>query len=80
MKTKIQKWGNSLAVRIPKSCVEEAQVAYGTAVELSVDQGKIVIAPIKQPKFKLAELLEKITPGNLHTEIDSGDAVGREEF
>ena len=78
MQTRIQKWGNSLAVRIPRAFVREAHVAYGTPVDISVDDGKIVIAPHAEPEFRLDDLLNGVTKGNLHAEVETGDAVGRE--
>lgn len=78
MQTKIQKWGNSLAVRIPKAFVEEAHVAYGTAVDLSVDDGKIVIDPHTEPEYRLEDLLKGVTKRNVHAEVETGNAVGRE--
>jgi antitoxin MazE len=78
MQTKIQKWGNSMAVRIPKAFVKETQVAYGTTVDLSVDNGKIVIVPQTTPEYQLDDLLRGVTKHNLHAEVESGDAVGRE--
>jgi len=78
MQTKIQKWGNSLAVRIPKAFVKEAHVAYGTSVDLSVDDGKIVIDPHTAPEYRLEDLLKGVTKGNVHAEVDTGEAVGRE--
>jgi antitoxin MazE len=78
MQTRIQKWGNSLAVRIPKAFVKEARIAYGTAVDLSIADGKIVIDPRVEPAYKLDDLLKGVTKGNLHTEVDTGGPVGRE--
>jgi antitoxin MazE len=78
MHTTIQKWGNSLAVRIPKAFVKEAHVAYGTPVDLSVDDGKIVIDPRTEPEYRLEDLLKGVTKRNLHAEVDTGKAVGRE--
>jgi antitoxin MazE len=78
MQTKIQKWGNSLAVRIPKAFVKEAHVAYGTSVDLSVVDGKIVIDPHTEPEYRLEDLLKGVTKRNLHAEVDTGEAVGRE--
>jgi antitoxin MazE len=78
MQTKIQKWGNSLAVRIPKAFVREAHVEYGTPVDLSVDNGKIVIDPHVQPEYRLEDLLKGISKKNIHAEMETGDAVGRE--
>lgn len=79
MQTKIQKWGNSLAVRIPKAFVEEAHIAYGTTVDLSFNDGKIVIEPRHaEPKPCLEDLLKGVTEHNLHSEVETGAAVGRE--
>jgi antitoxin MazE len=78
MQTTIQKWGNSLAVRIPKAFVKEAHVAYGTRVDLTVDDGKIVIDPHTESEYKLEELLRGVTRRNLHAEVQTGDAAGRE--
>jgi antitoxin MazE len=78
MQTTIQKWGNSLAVRIPKAFVREAHVAYGTAVNLSVEDGKIVIEPHAEPEYRLKDLLKGVTKRNLHGEIETGNAVGLE--
>ncbi len=78
MQTKIQKWGNSLAVRIPQAFVKEAGVAYGSLVELSVDDGKIVIDPKTEPTYRLEELLKGVTRQNVHAEVDHGGAIGRE--
>jgi antitoxin MazE len=78
MQARIQKWGNSLAVRIPKAFVKEAHVAYGTAVDLSVDDGKIIIDPRPAPEYTLEELLKGVTRHNRHAEVETGGAVGRE--
>ena len=78
MQTTIRKWGNSLAVRIPKAFVKEARVAYGTQVDLSVDDGRIVIDPHVEPEYRLEDLLKGVTRRNLHAEVTTGEAVGRE--
>jgi antitoxin MazE len=80
MRTTIQKWGNSLAVRIPKAFVKEAQVAYGTQVNLFLDDGKIVIDPKPEPEYRLEALLQGVTRQNLHGEVETGDAVGQEAW
>ncbi len=80
MRTTIQKWGNSLAVRIPKAFVKEAQVAYGTQVNLFLDDGKIVIDPRPEPEYRLEALLQGVTRQNLHGEVETGDAVGQEAW
>lgn len=80
METKIQKWGNSLALRLPKSFVKEAQIAYGSSVDLYMDEGKIVIAPLPKPTYRLEDMLEEVTEDNLHSEVDTGPAVGKEKW
>ena len=57
MRTKIQKWGNSLALRIPKSFTEEAEVEEGSRVDLSVTDGQFVIRPVRSQRFELQALL-----------------------
>ena len=80
MHAKIQKWGNSLAVRIPKTLATEARLGQEAVVELAVEKGKLIIAPIKRKKYKLEELVSKITNDNLHKEDIWGPAVGREAW
>jgi antitoxin MazE len=61
MQARIQKWGNSLAVRIPKTLATEAHLAQEAVVDLAVEKGKLIIAPIKRQKYKLEGLVSKIT-------------------
>ncbi len=78
MKTRVRKWGNSLALRIPKSFAEEAGLHADAAVELSLVGGRLVVQPIKPPPLTLDELLRDITNENLPGEWDTGPAVGKE--
>lgn len=78
MHVRVQKWGNSLAVRIPKPLAEDAEVKEGTVLNLAVSEGKVVATPVEKKKQSLKQLLAKITQKNLHAEIDSGPSVGRE--
>ncbi|MCX6002960.1 MAG: AbrB/MazE/SpoVT family DNA-binding domain-containing protein [Chloroflexi bacterium] len=78
MKTRIHKWGNSLALRIPKSFANEVGFQRETSVEVSLADGKLVISPVAKPKLTLKQLLSKITPENLHHEVDTGSTVGNE--
>lgn len=78
MQARIQKWGNSLAVRIPKTLATEAHLAQEAVVELAVAKGKLIIAPVKKKKYKLEELVARITDENIHKEDIWGPAVGRE--
>jgi antitoxin MazE len=78
MKVQIQKWGNSLALRIPKSFAVESKIEQGSTVEVSLEQGKIIVFPIVEKEFTLDELLAGITPENLHGEIETGVSIGKE--
>lgn len=78
MNSIVRKWGNSLAVRIPRSVARDTHLMEGTAVVLTASRGKIVIEPYSQPRYSLAELLRGVAKRNLHPEIDTGEAVGRE--
>jgi antitoxin MazE len=78
MKTRVQKWGNSLALRIPKSFAVEAGLCADAAVELSLADGALVVRPITPQPLTLEELLRGITDENLHGEWDTGPAVGKE--
>lgn len=80
MKTRIQKWGNSLALRIPRSFANEAGLQKETTVELSLADGKLMVTPVTKPKPTLEELLARITEENLHREVDTGSAMGNETW
>lgn len=80
MKTRVQKWGNSLALRIPKSFATEAGLQEDTAVEMSVRESEIVIRPVRRAPVSLHELLRGVTDENLHGEWQTGPAVGRETW
>ena len=78
MLAKIQKWGNSLAVRIPKTLAAEAHLAQEAEVELAVSKGKLIVVPIKKQKYDLKELVSGINDENIHKEDIWGPAAGRE--
>jgi antitoxin MazE len=80
MKIQVQKWGNSLALRIPKSFAVESNIGQGSTVEVSLENGKIIVFPVAEPEFSLVEMLEQITPENLHGEVDTGNPLGRESW
>ena len=80
MRTKVVKWGNSLGLRIPKSFAEEVRVSEGTTVDLVMEDGQLVIRVASQPAKSLEELLAEVTDSNLHGEIETGDAVGGENW
>lgn len=79
MKTKIRKWGNSLAVRIPKSFAVQTKIEQDSIVDLSLVNGEIVVKPpAEKPKYTLDELLADISEENIHRETDWGKPVGKE--
>ena len=78
MKTQIKKWGNSLALRIPKSFALNANLSQDELVDLSIDKEKIVITPIGKKEYSLNELLERVDENNLHGEFDAGSPLGKE--
>ena len=80
MQTRIQKWGNSLGLRIPKSFAAEAQVEAGSTVDISVDDGQLIVTPVRRRKYVLRDLLRAVNSNNLHHEVDTGEAVGREAW
>ena len=78
MRVRVQKWGNSLALRIPKSFAAETDLDTGSEVDLSLEDGRLVITPLPEAGPTLEDLLARITPENLHAETDSGPSLGRE--
>ena len=80
MLTKVQKWGNSLAVRIPRAFAEELGLENGAAVEMRLDQGQLIVKAAAPRRWELEDLLAQVTPENIHQEIDSGESVGREAW
>jgi antitoxin MazE len=78
VQTKIQKWGNSLGLRIPRSFAAEAQVEEGATVDLSVDKGQLLVRPLRVRKYSLNALLRRVSRRNLHGEVSTGKTVGRE--
>ena len=78
MKTAVQKWGNSLAVRIPKAFAEQARMRKGTPVNLTLKRGRLIVAPLRAEEITLKRLLAKLTAENLHPETDRGPPMGKE--
>lgn len=74
----MQRWGNSLALRIPKSFAREVGLQEDSPVELSLVKGKLIVRPVKEESPTLEELLRSVTDDNLHGEWDTGPAVGKE--
>ena len=78
MQTKIKKWGNSLALRIPKLFVINANLEINKTVDISIDEGSIIITPINEKEYSLEKLLKGVNKSNLHGEFDIGTPVGKE--
>jgi antitoxin MazE len=80
MEARVQKWGHSLALRIPSSFVKKTKILAGSRVDLSEVKGKLVITPIEAGDPTLDMLLAGVTAENLHHEVPTGAAVGNEAW
>ena len=80
MQAQLVKWGNSIAVRIPKRALEQAHLSEGDSLDLLVEAPGIIALKIAKKKRLLAEMVAAITPENLHSEIDWGAPVGNETW
>jgi len=80
MRTRVQKWGNSLAVRIPKSFAAEVGIGQDSPVELSLVDGRLVVTPTPVRAVTLEALLAGITDTDIHREVDTGAPVGSEAW
>lgn len=78
MNTRIQKWGNSLALRIPKAYARQVGLDLDSPVKIVVEGDRLVIEPAS--RVSLDDLLAQITPENIHGEIDWGASVGKESW
>jgi antitoxin MazE len=78
MQARIQKWGNSLALRIPKAFAVEAQLEEDALVDIALVEGQIVVKPVAVQTWTLDELLAGISQNNIHHEIETGPHVGKE--
>lgn len=78
MRIKIQKWGNSLALRIPKAFAFQSKIRQDEYVNLTLKDNKIIVEPEKEKKYTIKELIAGINKSNLHNEIDFGKREGNE--
>ena len=78
MHLQLRRWGNSLALRIPKAWAEELGVRDGSVVDVTVTRGKLVAEPVRTVAVPLRSLLAKVTPANRHAESDWGRLEGEE--
>lgn len=77
MQAKALKWGNSLAVRLPKAIARECGIEENTPVEIARSDNKIIVRPLKQG-YSLESLLAHVTPDNMHSEAEFGRPAGKE--
>ena len=78
MRTKVRRWGNSLAVRIPKAYADDSGIEENSPIEVSLSDGDLVLSPARTRSFSLRRLLAAVTEENLHHEVETGPAVGNE--
>jgi antitoxin MazE len=78
MRVTVKKWGNSASVRIPAAIMDAASLTLDTVVDISEENGRIIIEPVREEDVDLDRLLAGITADNQHDEIDFGGPVGRE--
>ena len=76
MEARIQKWGNSLGIRIPMTIIKDLSLKNGSTVEIEELEDKIIINPIK--KNDAMDLINQITAENIHSEYDWGQPEGDE--
>jgi antitoxin MazE len=79
MQLAIAKWGNSLALRLPRHVIEEARLEEGSPVDLTVLNGSVVVTPVRK-KFKLDALLAQMEDCHKTDETDWGEAQGEEDW
>jgi antitoxin MazE len=78
VETRVRKWGNSLALRIPKPLAAEVGLDDDSPVQLSLDEGRLIVSPLHQIEYSLEQLLAQVTEENVHNEVGTGPAVGSE--
>ena len=78
MKGQVQKWGNSLALRIPKAFAAEVGLEQNSTVDVSIEDKSLVVRVMENRQFSLAEMLAQVDEVNIHHEQDFGAAVGGE--
>jgi antitoxin MazE len=80
MRARVQRWGNSLALRIPRAFAVETALGQGSEVELTLVDGRLVVTPVEDQPFSLQALLADVTPENLHSEVETGSPRGDEAW
>lgn len=77
MRSSVSKWGNSLAVRVPKQAADRAGLKEGAAVQVTAERGRLVIVAAR-PRYELTDLLKKERKTTQHPEVDWGPPRGKE--
>ena len=80
MRVQVQKWGNSLAFRIPKAFAHETNLCQGTTVDMGIKENCIIVKPLTEKKFLLKSLLAGVNRSNTHREEDFGERQGLEAW
>jgi len=80
MNVSVQKWGNSLAIRIPSSLAKDIHLHQGSLVKVAVINGSMMVKPNRQKKYSLSQLLRGVTKSNRHSETDWSGPVGKETW
>ena len=80
METRIGKWGNSLALRIPQSVAAGMGITVNAAVELTPRGEQLVVSVLNRSPAELDDLLARVTEDNLHGEVETGPSVGGEAW
>ena len=78
MKTAVQRWGNSLAVRIPHAFARETRLGSGTEVDLRLKSGTLIISRARKNRYRLSDLLALVRKTDAHPETQWGDPKGGE--
>ena len=78
MKTAVQRWGNSLALRIPRAYAQETRISEGSEVELTLKAGALIVKTVTRKRHSLSDLLKHVTSSNRHASVATGKAIGSE--
>ncbi len=78
MRAVIKKWGNSAALRLPSSIMEAAHLNIEQEIDVREQDGMIVLKPVVSSEVTLADLVDGITPENMHDDTEFGRAEGKE--
>ena len=81
MRARVQRWGNSLALRIPRAFGRELHLRPESSVDMTIDSGRLILVPIEDAAVPtLSQLLDRVSDENRHAEVDSGQPVGNETW